>query len=85
MADTRSVVGTVVKLVVASLLLGLVMSFFHLSPEGLLDALGNTGKKIAELLANFIQGSMQYILLGAAVVVPIWLILRLWAIFRNKA
>lgn len=85
MADRSSIVGTVIKIVVASLLIGLVMKAFSISPRGLLEALGDTGKKIADLLAWIVEGSLEYILIGAVVVVPIWLILKLWAVFRGKA
>lgn len=81
----KSIGGTVVKIVVASLLLGLLMKAFDVSPRGLLEALGDTGKAIADMFAWIIEGSMDYILLGAVVVVPIWAIMKLWAIFRNKA
>lgn len=81
----RSIGGTIIKIVVASLLIGLLMKAFDVSPRGLLEALGDTGKAIADMIAWIIEGSMDYILLGAVVVIPIWLVMKLWAVFRGKS
>lgn len=68
---------TVARLVVLSLIVGLILSFFDISPQGLLRNMGATVEKIFSLVATFIEWSLSYILIGAIVVVPIWLILWL--------
>ncbi len=77
-------VWTVIKLAIACLLVGLVMSVLGLGPS---DILGS-GKRIfdwfIETFAGFVSGAGTYILLGAAVVLPIWLILYLLKAARNR-
>ena len=67
-------VWNVIELAIACLLVGLVMSVLGLGPS---DILGS-GKRIVdwfiETFAGFVLGAGTYILLGAAVVLPIWLI-----------
>ena len=67
--------ATVVKLVLASLVIGLVLSVLDVDPEALLENIGGTVQKIFEVLVSLIEWTIPYILLGAVVVVPIWLIL----------
>ena len=80
----RGMGRTIVKLLIVSLILGLVLSFFDISPQGLLRSLGATVEDIAAILASLLEWSIGYILIGAVVVVPIWLILRALRIARNK-
>ena len=81
---SRSVGGTIIKIVVASLLVGLLLSFFDTKPQELLGLLGDTAKSIFEWLAGMLEGSIEYILLGAAVVIPIWLILKAWDMLKGR-
>ena len=77
-------VWTVIKLAIACLLVGLVMSVLGLGPS---DILGS-GKRIVdwfiETFAGFVSGAGTHILLGAAVVLPIWLILYFLKAARNR-
>ena len=77
-------VWTVIKLAIACLLVGLVMLVLGLGPS---DILGS-GKRIVdwfiETFAGFVSGAGTYILLGAAVVLPIWLILYFLKAARNR-
>lgn len=77
------IVSTVVKLLVASLLVGFVLTFFNITPQGALEALGGTAQSIFETVLRFLRWAMQYVLLGAAVVVPVWLALWAWRQFRG--
>ena len=77
-------VWTVIKLAIACLLVGLVMSVLGLGPS---DNFG-TGKRIVdwfiETFAGFVSGAGTNILLGSAVVLPIWLILYFLKAARNR-
>ena len=76
--------STLIKLAIGSLLLGLLLSAFSISPRELLNDLGGTAQAIFEAIASMIEWSVQYVLLGAVVIVPIWLIMFAWGKFRGK-
>ena len=81
---SKITVWTVIKLAIACLLVGLVMSVLGLGPS---DILGS-GKRIVdwfiETFAGFVSGAGTYILLGAALVLLIWLILYFLNAARNR-
>tara|TARA_B100001964_G_C13912717_1_gene456641 strand:- start:166 stop:471 length:306 start_codon:yes stop_codon:yes gene_type:complete len=79
-----SFVSTVIKLAIGSLLLGMLLAAFSISPQELLENLGGTVVGIFNVLASMLEWAVQYILLGAVVVIPIWLVLYAWRKFRGK-
>jgi Na+/H+-dicarboxylate symporter len=80
----KSVTSTIVKIVVASLLVGFALTFFNITPQGVLEALGGTAKSVFEIVLRFFRWAMEYILIGAVVVIPIWLFFWAWRRFRGK-
>lgn len=76
--------GVIVRLLIMSLLVGFVMTWLGLSPADLFtsleaalrDAWANSGAMLRTILT--------YVLTGAAVVIPIWLILRLLRVGRGR-
>lgn len=91
LALPRITTATVVKLVVASLCVGLVLAWLDKDPIDLLywargvitNLLYWTSGVISNLLGNA-TSSVKYVLLGAVIVVPIWLIHYLWRAARGK-
>ena len=75
---------TIVKLVVVSLVVGMLISFFEIDPRNLLAGLGETARELFEIAAKALEWSIQYILIGAVVVVPIWALLALARVARRK-
>ena len=73
-----------VKFLVVSFFVGLILSFFSVTPRELLDLLGDAGREIVDILASFFEWALKYIIVGAVVVLPIWGLLTLWRIARNK-
>ncbi len=77
----KSVSRTVIQLVVISIIVGAFFSFIGLGPRefwrglfhGLKDILGTLGENVSEIVLTL----FTYLLIGAAIVVPIWLITRL--------
>ena len=65
------------KLVLTSFLVSLLISFFDINPKELLANFGETLQDIFALAVRCIEWSVKYVLLGAVVVVPIWLIFYL--------
>ncbi len=81
---SKNFFSTIVKLAVGSLLLGMVLSFFSVSPRKLLEGLGGTALEIFDIIAGMLEWAVQYVLIGAVVIVPIWLVLFAWRKFRGK-
>jgi uncharacterized oligopeptide transporter (OPT) family protein len=69
--------STILKLLIASLLVGLVMSWFDITPRSLIENFGDTVVRMFANLASFFGWAVDYILLGAVIVVPLWLIVFL--------
>jgi hypothetical protein len=80
----KSVVSTVVKLAIISLLVGVALAFFDISPRSLVENLGGTVVEIYEVILRFLRWAVQYILLGAVVVLPIWLVFFLIRLAKKK-
>ena len=80
----KSVFSTVVKLAVISLLVGMALAFFDITPQRLLEHLGSTVVDIYRLVLRFVRWAFDYILIGAVVVVPVWFALYLVGVARNK-
>jgi hypothetical protein len=81
----KSTFSTVVKLAVISLLVGMALAFFDITPQRLLENLGSTVIEIYRLVLSFLRWALEYILIGAVVVLPIWLALYLVRVARKKA
>jgi apolipoprotein N-acyltransferase len=84
----RDPARTVLKLIVASIFVGGVLALLGLSPigfwrgifNGLRDLISAIGNSFGEVVVNL----ATYLVLGAAIVVPIWLISRLLSGPRNR-
>ena len=70
-------IGVIVRLVVLSIIVGIVMSALNIRPENILYHVRLLIQRISELGFGVFEGALGYFLLGAAVVVPVWLIARL--------
>ncbi len=73
-----SPLGVIVKRVFLSLIVGAVMAFLGLTPRNLFVAIGNFVSSILNLGTDAIRDVAQWILAGALIVVPLWLLLRLF-------
>ena len=80
----KNIFSTITKLAIGSLLLGLLLSAFSISPRNLLKGLGDTALEIFNIVAGMMEWAVEYILIGAIVVIPIWLVLAVWRAFRSK-
>ena len=80
----KSAISTIVKLAIVSLLVGFALVFFGIEPADLAKSLGSTVVKFYELVLSFLRASMKYVLIGAVVVVPIWLVFYLIGLEKRK-
>ena len=65
------------KLILLSILIGVVLSALGLDPLNILTSLQRMIRDIWNMGFDAVRWLWQYFLLGAVLVIPIWLILRL--------
>ncbi|PCI34527.1 MAG: hypothetical protein COB54_01745 [Alphaproteobacteria bacterium] len=83
----KSTMSIIWKLLVASLVVGLALDFFDVSPADLIHDIPQTMGKVYDLTISVIEWGGSYILLGAIIVVPVWLLMNLTWLkdrFRGK-
>lgn len=81
MANKAVTAGTILKLVFWSFVIGAIMYQFEWSPG---DIFGWVANKIAALWNWFASFGLNYVLLGATIVVPIFLFSRFRAKMRKE-
>lgn len=77
----KSTSSLIWKLIIASLCVGLVLSFFNIDPVELIQNVPETFGKIIDAILSVINWAGKYVLLGAVIVVPIWFIFNIRTIF----
>ncbi len=65
------------RLAVLSVLVGVFLSFFGITPRNFFQVLDDFARHIYDLGFGAIQWFVEYMVLGAMLVLPIWLIVRL--------
>jgi hypothetical protein len=68
--------SVIVKLIFVSLIVGALMAFLGLSPIRLFDSLIRFIRSITDLGFDAVRNVFAWVIAGALVVIPIWLILR---------
>lgn len=72
---------TILQLVVACIFVGAILAVLDISPLGFWRAIFNGVRNLVEAVAGtfgeIVSNLLTYFLLGAAIVVPVWLALRL--------
>lgn len=76
-------VAVIVRLVVVSVVVGIVLSALNIRPDELLYHIRRLIQRISDLGFGFVETLLGYFLIGAVVVIPIWLIARLFGVFRK--
>ena len=76
--------GVLVRLVVLSVVVGIVLSALGISPRDLVYKLNILIRRIYDLGFGAFEGVLQYFLLGAVVVFPIWFVARLLGAFKAR-
>lgn len=71
------------KLVIASLCVGLLLSFFNIDPVELINNVPETLGRILEVILDVINWAGKYIILGAIIVIPIYIIFNFRTIFSK--
>jgi hypothetical protein len=66
------------KLIFLSLLVGAVMAFLDITPFGLIEGLFDWVRSVLDLSLDTVKDVGLWILYGAIIVVPLWLLTRLF-------
>jgi uncharacterized protein DUF6460 len=68
----NNVGSIIVKLLIASFIVGWLLTFFDITPLDLLEDLTGTIGQIYSHALEFVRWGADYILLGAVIVLPVW-------------
>lgn len=79
-----TVFWTALKLVIVSVIVGYLMHFFGVEPQDVFDFLAEAIQGSFRVAFDSLHGVFQYLLIGAAVVIPIWLVFLLVKIAGRK-
>jgi hypothetical protein len=80
-----SVAGTLIRLVLLSIVVGIVFSVLGITPFNLIERIEHLARRIIDLGFDTFRSAFGYFLLGAVVVVPIWFIMRLLKVGRTRS
>lgn len=71
-------IWTLVKIVLASLVAGVILSHLGITPDGLMQQFGLTREKVEELARQAWAWALPNVALGAMVIVPVWFLVFLF-------
>ena len=80
----KDISRTLLRLFFYSLVLGLVLSALNVSPESLLGTIGGTVESMFNVVVNAVEWAVPFVLIGAVVVVPIWLVMSVLRFVRRR-
>jgi len=69
---------TLVKVLVASLIVGTILAHFGITTDQLMNAAGLSSDRLADLARTGVAWALPNLLLGALVIVPVWFLLYLF-------
>ncbi|MEM9683740.1 MAG: DUF6460 domain-containing protein [Pseudomonadota bacterium] len=76
--------STVIKLLIACFLVGFGLAIFRIDPRDLFTHAAEMAQSIANWSVDMFGDAISYILLGAVVVIPIWLFFYLLRAVRGR-
>lgn len=80
----KNISRTLLRLFFFSLVVGLALSALNVSPQSLLGTIGGTVEGIFLVVADAVAWAVPFVLIGAVVVVPIWLVLSALRIVKRR-
>ena len=76
--------SVIFRLILLSILIGVILEVLGLDPWNIFDSLRRLVLRIWDMGFDAVRWLWRYLLLGAAVVVPIWLIVRLMRVAKER-
>lgn len=78
-------VGVIIRLVVLSIIVGIVLSALGIRIDNIFYRLNILLRRIYDMGFDAVEWVFGYFLIGAVIVIPIWLLTRFIGSFRNKS
>ena len=78
------VLPTLIRLAIICVIVGFLLAIFGIQPVDLWNDVLATISQVWQLSANIADWGLGYLILGAIIVIPIWLLIRLWAMLTRK-
>ena len=75
-----SPVAVMFRLVVISVVVGVVLTSIGLSPYDIVDSVRRLFDRIYNMGFEAVEWLFRYFLLGAVIVIPVWLVARFWRV-----
>ncbi len=72
-----SPLGVIIRLAILSVLVGVLLSVFGITPRNFFYVIDDFARRIYDLGFGAVTWMLDYMLLGAMLVVPVWLVVRL--------
>ena len=76
--------SVIFRLILLSLLIGVILQVLGLDPWNIFDSLRRLVLRVWDMGFDAVRWLWRYLLLGAVVVVPIWLIVRLMRVAQDR-
>ncbi|MGE0230787.1 MAG: DUF6460 domain-containing protein [Flavobacteriaceae bacterium] len=76
--------AVLLRLVVLSIVVGIVLSALGLDPRDILQSITRLIERIYNMGFDAVEWIIRYFLLGAVIVVPIWIVMRLLKVGTQK-
>ena len=76
--------SVIFRLILLSILIGVILQVLGLDPWNIFDSLRRLVLRVWDMGFDAVRGLWRYLLLGAVVVVPIWLIVRLMRVAQDR-
>ena len=74
----NSLTRTVVKVLIASLIVGTILAHFGITTDELIKTAGLSPEHLEDLARRGVAWALPNVLLGALVIVPVWFVLYLF-------
>jgi hypothetical protein len=76
--------SVIFRLILLSILIGVILQVLGLDPWNIIDSLRRLVLRVWDMGFDAVRWVWRYLLLGAVVVVPIWLIVRLMRVTKGQ-
>ena len=76
--------SVIFRLILLSLLIGVILQVLGLDPWNIFDSLRRLVLRVWDMGFDAVRWLWRYLLLGAVVVVPIWLIVRFMRVAKGR-
>ncbi|MBO0750845.1 MAG: hypothetical protein J2P53_01970 [Bradyrhizobiaceae bacterium] len=76
--------GVLVRLVLLSIVVGFILHAAHIDPQDIFRSIQDLIQRVWQLGLEPIRWLWRYFLLGAVIVIPIWLVIRLTRSLTGK-